>query len=190
MFPVPDEVFNFLIIKESVMTDFSIAHTVTHIRQPSRNSCWAASIAMVLGGSATVRSVQQTARRAGVTIRNGALPTGDPANMTTLARAVGLRNMGTRGVAYNVARMLQHIRPAPVILFGTFVYQGRTLRLSNHALVVTGLWGDGTNANTALTLVDPYDAQDYNFSWQDFGRNVVGRLDFVFYRAGMPARTP
>ena len=54
---------------------------------------------------------------------------------------------------------------------------------------MTGLWGDGTNANTALTIVDPYDAQDHNFSWQDFGWNVVGRLDFVFYRAGMPART-
>jgi hypothetical protein len=175
------------------MTDFSLAHTVRHIRQPSTNSCWAASIAMArgqLGGRpATVHRVQEVARQAGVQLaRNGSLPSGNPSNMTTLAQAVGMRCLGTRGMSFNVARMLERLRPGPVILFGTFIYQGRTRRLTDHALVITGMFGDGTNTGTAITLVDPFDGRDYNFSWQDFGRNVVGRLDFVFYRAGMSAR--
>ncbi len=170
------------------MPQFSIAHTVRRIRQPSTNSCWAASIAMAIGQlngrQATVASVQQAAVTARVQLeQNGSLPQGNPRNMTTLARAVGLQCMGTRGVTFNIARMLERLRPAPVILFGGFIYQGRTRRLTNHALVVTGLFGDGTNTNTALTLVDPFDGRDYNFNWQQFANNVIVRLDYVFYRA-------
>lgn len=175
------------------MTDFSLAHTVQRIRQPSANSCWAAAIAMVVGRLdgqlATVARVQQVARRTGVQLeRNGSLPQGNPTNMTNLAQAVNLSNLSARGMSFNIAQMLQRLRPAPVILFGTFVYQGRTRRLTNHALVVTGLFGDGTNSNTALTLVDPFDGRDYNFAWQAFATRVVARLDFVFYRAGRAAR--
>jgi len=170
------------------VSNFSIAHTVRNIRQPSTYACWAAASAMAvgqLGGRpATVARVQQAARRAGVRLeRNGSLPSGNPTNMTTLAGAVGMQVLSTRGMVFNIARLLQRLRPAPVVLFGGFVYQGRTRRLTNHALVITGLFGDGTNTGTALTLVDPFDGRDYNFGWQQFATRVVARLDYIFYRA-------
>jgi hypothetical protein len=172
------------------MADYNINHHIYRVRQPDENSCWAACLVMKLEAMGrkcyTIDGIKNVAREAGVTINpNGSVAT-DEANMTKLGEAFNIRILKNRGVV-QLEHIVPLIRQAPIILFGGFNYEGRKTPM-NHAVLMTGLWGDGSD-DTGLALVDPQNTdngtnpeKDVVCSWRTLGAEIIDRLDFVSAR--------
>lgn len=131
-----------------------------------------------------VSYIIQRAEEGGVTIQqDGTVPMGDDANMAKLGALFDLTIVPmTQGI--DIPTLKSALRKAPVTIFGTFNYPSRRTPLG-HAIVVCGMFGDGTAANTVCTVIDPFNANtgenmnnDLNLTWVRMGQ-VLDRIDYL-----------
>ncbi|MGB0065366.1 MAG: papain-like cysteine protease family protein [Terracidiphilus sp.] len=117
------------------------------INQPTGMSCWAASAAMVVGWRDKV-SLDPAAIASGAgqwaAFTNGL----NPADIPTLATAWGLAQ--EPGQCYNANGLLQLLQTYGPLWVGAEVP-------GLHAIVVTGIYGDGTPDGTYVRINDPWD---------------------------------
>jgi len=114
-----------------------ILHPVPLIPQPTDQSCWAAAVSMVLGN-------QSVGPGKAATFGDGLILTYE--NVQTFARSHGLSV--DRNVCLRIADLRKRLRKAPVMLIGEDERQG-------HAVVLAGMWGDGSAQGTTLLILDP-----------------------------------
>jgi hypothetical protein len=166
---------------------FSISHTVRRLRQPSPGECWTAAIAMARGqlrGQRLMPSdVRELASRAGVRLEwDGSLPTGDVVNTYSLSMAVLLRLCDLRTGNLTMQRMRTLLGRGPLVILGAFNYPSRGVA-QNHAITVYRFVGDDTDeVRTTISLVDPYDARTFDFSWASFSEEFLAAPDFILHR--------
>lgn len=117
------------------------------INQPTGMSCWAASAAMVVGWRDKV-SLDPAAIASGAgewaAFTNGL----NPADIPTLATAWGLAQ--EPGQCYNADGLRQLLQTYGPLWVGAAVP-------GLHAIVVTGIYGDGTPDGTYVRINDPWD---------------------------------
>ena len=152
--------------------EINITHRVTPIPAARAESCWAAA-ALVLHNGARPRAAQVTAPM--VTPDTGAVATAPhPAHVGagTLAQFAlewGLERLTTNDwTAPGLARILA---PRP-LWAGAYLPNG-------HAMVLTGLFGDGSPGGTHVTIFDPLPA----------GAGSMYKLPFSVWATRYPLRT-
>ena len=170
------------------MAGFSIQHEIYRIRQPTETSCWATAFAMQLGARYSrcysVSGLVHRIKSRGVHLNeDGTLPT-NPDQVKNAARILGLDALSAVG-SVTMPTIRSFLECAPVTLLGQFRYPARRSPL-NHAVVMNGMWGDGTMRGTVVSLIDPENTamgynsdRDFSCSWWDLASSVVAGLDYV-----------
>ena len=150
---------------------FSVKHAVTPIKQPSKMSCWAASTAMLHNWKLGIEfPIEDVVKIAGPTFEQiyqasfANPPQGiDPANEAKFYDALGLATVkGLNPTIEGWRSILSEHGPLSVTV-DAVPGQGYI-----HALVVTGLDGDGTAKNTIVTYIDPADGKSHDVWFSDF----------------------
>jgi hypothetical protein len=167
------------------MSNFSIVHSIAHIRQPNQNDCWAAAAAMARGERngrhLMVWDVKQIAADRGVQLNaNGSLRSRDFANMMILATALGMFTTDVQHTPLTLALMRTLLTPGRLAIFGGVNYPAQPVAM-DHAFTVYRLWGDGTPTGTRLSLVDPLDGRAHNFTWDEFDNVTMADPHFVMH---------
>ena len=126
------------------MSDISVSYDVPLIPQPTAVSCWAASLAMVVGfRDQTSLTPQSIAAAANMDCDTGY-------GWEAIKNAVSAWNLTTEGPACALpeqwATWLQNHGPIWIVEVGN----------PNHAVVVVGIQGDGTPDGTTVTLDNPW----------------------------------
>jgi hypothetical protein len=123
---------------------FRIDHNVELIPQSSDVSCWSAALAMMLGCKMSL----------GPGFAKLGSENGLPQNSTTmraLADSYGLQVW--EGKSWGIDELKERLeRYGPLMIGGTF--QGDR-ELVAHALVIGGMWGDGSPDGTQLRILNP-----------------------------------
>jgi hypothetical protein len=167
----------------------NIIHTVSRIRQPTKNSCWAACIAMLSGGVGMsknkVDEVIKIAKKHDVKLTSDGALIKEKENMTKLASAFEI-TISITNDSVHVQHFVEVLNRAPIILFGSFMFEQPSPFF--HAVVLSGMWGDGGNT-TCVNIIDPLNTlngndstNDYITNWEDLCNNVLLKLDFVGYK--------
>lgn len=170
-----------------MMADYSINQNVYRLKQPDSSTCWAACLAMKLEAAGrkcySVEGIKSKARDGGVKFESDGTLKVDTDNMYDLGDVFNLRVMRNRGTV-RISDIAPYLRRSPIILFGGFKYDGVHTPM-NHAVLLTGLFGDGSG-DTGVSLVDPQNTQngsngesDIVCSWDNLCNDVIDRLDFM-----------
>lgn len=122
----------------SSATQISVQQSVSLVPQPTETSCWAASIAMLVG-----KTPQEVVDEAGLTLTDGygwdqIEPAAKKLGLAELAPACGMPDL--------LASWLQNNGPLWVVEVGA----------PYHAVVVAGVEGDGTVDGTHVTVYNPW----------------------------------
>lgn len=166
------------------MSRIQIVHAIRPIRQRTANDCWAAAVAMVRGTirgrPATVADIREIARQARVRLeRDGTLPVYDGVNASRLANAVGTTYRRVRETPLNLQLMQRFLVRGRLAIMGSFNNPFRAT-VTNHAITVFSLVGDGTDGETTISFVDPYNGQRVSHPWDWFEGNILVDPHFVF----------
>ena len=165
------------------MARLQVQHAVNVIRQPRGSKvCWAAAVAMTVGGEESIASVQSKARSAGVRLHDdGSLPIGDLANVRRLAGQYrGLSVADVRTASVTVASLAGWLRRGRFALLGGFNYPGEPSAF-DHAVTFFAIQGDGTPRRTEVFLADPYNDR-FHDDFEHFEANVMADPHFVIHR--------
>ena len=165
------------------MARVQIQHAVNVIRQPRGSKvCWAASVAMTVGGEESIASVQAKARTAGVRLHDdGSLPIGDLPNVRLLAAQFrGLSVADVRETSVSVGLVAGWLRPGRFALLGGFNYPGESAAF-DHAVTFYAIQGDGSPRRTKISLADPYNDR-FHDDFEHFEANVMADPHFVIHR--------
>lgn len=165
-----------------------IKHTISRIRQPSKNSCWATCIAMLSGSSGKPKNIVQDvikiAKKHGVQINLDDSLMKNPENMAKLASTFKLTIKSANDVVY-VPHIVEILNSSPIILFGSFLFEQQAPFF--HAVLLYGMYGDGGN-KTTVNIVDPLTTSngddttnDYMEPWENLSKCII-RLDFILYK--------
>ncbi|MEX2187894.1 MAG: hypothetical protein WD875_13905 [Pirellulales bacterium] len=164
------------------MSVVHIRHGMHSIRQPrGSNVCWAASVAMVMGRSATIATVRAQAAAAGVRINgNGSLPLGDAANVRRLAGAFRLRVADVRTTPVTLDSTVGWLRRGRFVMLGGFNFSG-SMTAMDHAVTFYAAEGDGTQRHTRIFLADPIGGL-FHDDFEHFEEAVMADPHFVLHR--------
>lgn len=165
------------------MSRTQIMHSVVPIRQRRATECWAAAVAMARGTiqrhPATIQVVKDLAREARVnTEADGTLRLYDGVNVSRLAAAVGLTYRRVRETPVTLALMARWLPRGRLAILGALNNPFRAT-VTNHAITIFGLVGDGTGQGTTISFVDPYDGQRISHPWDWFEENILVDPHFV-----------
>ncbi len=161
----------------------NIVHPIIPIRQPGNSSlCWAASIAMVLGGGATIESVRQTAVAAGRTLNpDGSMSIQNPNAVMMMAGTFRLHLRDVRMTDLTVTLLEGLMRAGRIAILGSFSYPGQASS-TLHAICAFSLVGPGGGGNTRLGYVDPYRRDSASDFLDVLLDNFLTDPHFVFHR--------
>jgi hypothetical protein len=165
------------------MARLQVQHAVHVIRQPRGSKvCWAASVAMTVGGEESIPSVQRKARAGGVRLHDdGSLPIGDLPNVQRLANQFhGLAVADVRTTAVTVSSMARWLRRGRFALLGGFNYPGEPAAF-DHAVCFYAIQGDGSARGTQIFLADPYNDR-FHDDFEHFEEAVMADPHFVIHR--------
>ncbi|RIK78664.1 MAG: hypothetical protein DCC68_14765 [Planctomycetota bacterium] len=164
------------------MTAILIRHGMHVIRQPrGSNLCWAASVAMVMGGSTTITIVRSQAEAAGVRLNaNGSLPSGDLPNVQRLASHFRLHVADVRTTPVTLESIRGWLRPGRFAMLGGFNYSGSMTAL-DHAVTFYAVEGDGTPRGTRVFLADPFNGL-FRDDFEHFEEEVMADPHFVLHK--------
>ena len=164
------------------MSAIHLRHGMHSIRQPrGSNVCWAASVAMVVGGSTTITIVRSQATAAGVRINtNGSLPLGDIANVRRLASAFRLQVADTRTTPVTLEMICAWLRRGRFAMLGGFNFSG-SMTAMDHAVTFYAAEGDGTARHTRIYLADPISGL-FHTDFEQLDNEVVADPHFVLHR--------
>ena len=164
------------------MTQIRHWHSIQIIRQPPGSRvCWAASLAMTLGGSESIRTVQAKARRGGVRLHtDGSLPVGDLPNVERLAsRFARLRVADVRESPITIELIVSWLQRGRFTLLGGFNYPG--LAALDHAVTFYAVGGDGSMRGTTIRLADPFNGL-FRDDFEHFEEQIMADAHFVIHR--------
>jgi hypothetical protein len=161
-----------------------INHHVVPIRQPNRNDCWAAALAMVLRlrTGDPVREVKLRAH--GVHINaNGSIPSD---SVPILARTLRLQLVNLQNPAQLLSTpLLQRVlRGSTAAGFGYFNYPGSDsarsveLQSTQHVLLFYRL--SGQDSDPTVHIIDPYTGTRFQYPMSEINENL-GAVDFFIY---------
>lgn len=141
------------------------------IPQPTNDTCWAASTAMLTG--MTVDQVVAKAKAAGVKINNGLLNDSDKpdfANTALFARTFGLTMLPPMSwMPSALASVLQAHGPLMMdTLWQPYDYAAGA-GSSGHMRVIAGMRGDGSGEGTTILLYDPWEPTKGKIDPQIYG---------------------
>ena len=144
-----------------------IQHQVPLIGQPNDVTCWMAAANMLLNRRATLGAARTEA--------DGTLAEGDN-NIREFARANGFRMY--YGQSWTAQGLIALLRKGPAGMFG---------RMPDlHAIVITGLESDGTEAGTYLTIHDPRPVGQgtlwRNYPYVDFMQDYPASTNYMLQR--------
>lgn len=164
------------------MSAVHIRHGMHLIRQPrGSNVCWAASVAMVLGGRATITTVRSQAAAAGVRINsNGSLPLGDLPNVRRLASHFRLAVADVRTTPVTLQTICGWLRRGRFAMFGGFNFTG-SMTAMDHAVTFYAAEGDGTDRGTRVFLADPISGL-FRSDFEHLDNEVIADPHFVLHR--------
>ena len=164
------------------MARLHVQHAVHVIRQPRGSKvCWAASVAMTVGGSETIATVQAKARGAGVRLHDdGSLPIGDMPNVQRLASQYRLSVSDVRATDVTVELVAGWLRRGRFAMLGGFNYP-RQPAANDHAVTFFAIQGDGTARRTQISLADPYNGR-FHDDFEHFESLVMADPHFVVHR--------
>lgn len=159
-----------------------IQHTLTPIRQPSAWSCWAAAATMIynwrLGGiQQEIETVVGIAGPQYVQLFRDSFPptnrgisaSDEEAFYTTMSFSV---IKGLNPSVSGWANILQSKGPLSITV------DARPPTLTYHALVVTGMDGDGSTSGTIVTYIDPADGQQRSVNFEYFNTLYQGAANW------------
>lgn len=156
------------------MTQILISHQINHIFQGENGLCWAAAMAMILGGS-DLDAVFGVARRAGINRENMAIQNSEISNAF---RANNVANVRVPTVL-NVAAIAEIVSSRPAVFF-LRLRRGR--HASNggnkHVIVIRGVSGDGSR-NTNILVNDPWTDEGASFSFNFLATQYWQGVDFI-----------
>ena len=142
---------------------YNINYPVRHIQQTSPMTCWSAAVSMILGSNMTAG-----AGNAQLNPQGGLSATS--ANVNELARAHGLTVAPP--ASWTLDQIARYLSRGPFVMLG--------IMPRRHAIVISGLVGDGTYTGTILTIHDPQ---------LPAGRNPL-RLSYQDLMTGAPFNLP
>ena len=165
------------------MTRIQTVHRIVPIRQRTPSDCWAAALAMVRGTihhrSATVADIREIAQQGHIRMEaDGTLPLYDGVNASRLATALGLTYRRVRETALTLRIIERLLVRGRLAILGALNNPFR-LTVTNHAITVFSLVGDGTDGGTNIAFVDPYDGQRVTHPWGWFEQNILVDPHFV-----------
>jgi hypothetical protein len=166
---------SFVLLATSLMSvahaQIKVKYDVIPIAQPSEMSCWAAAATMIYnwksGINQTIAQVVAVAGPRFTAIYDASFaqpPQGiSPADEAAFYQAIGLLVIqGQNPTIQSWGDMLQQHGPLSVTV------DAKPSQGFIHALVVTGLDGDGTADNTIVTYIDPDGGQKKDVFFSDF----------------------
>ena len=145
---------------------FSVIYDVQLHPQPDRHTCWSACATMVLGSN---QSVGSGGAMTGPGLSgSGGLRT-HAWNVMEFARVHGLEfeNLEADHDSRPPIGRLRHL----LELYGPLSVDSSFWRGVRHAVVIGGIWGDGTPAGTTMRIYDPWPpghGRVYDVNLQDF----------------------
>lgn len=157
--------------------NYKILHLVSLVSQPTANSCWAASTAMILGRRSPVIAPANMLNASGALLNDSAL--NDAAVSSRFCRLYGLRlHPGKSWTATGLANV---ISLNPVMCNVLWNVQGFSSGAgsNSHWVVIAGIRGDGKEANTTLRIYDPLPQ----------GRGAVYSVNYAALMRKLPAAT-
>lgn len=162
----------------------NIRHPVTPIRQPVGSSvCWAAAIAMVLGGGLSVEQVVQQAVSAGRRVNpDGSLPDRSLEGVQWTAATFRLRCADVRNREITVPLLAGFLGPGNIAILGSFSYVGAGGAATLHAICAYSLVGGGGSGNTRLGYVDPFRRTLDDGILNELLDNFITDPHFIFHR--------
>lgn len=156
---------------------YKILHRVSLVPQPTANSCWAASTAMILGRRTPVTAPANMLNASGALINDSEL--NDAAVSSRFCRTYGLRLHA--GQSWTAAGLANVIRRNPVMCNVLWNVNGFSSGAgsNSHWVVIAGIRGDGKPKNTTLRIYDPLPQ----------GRGAVISLNYATLMKNLPAAT-
>ena len=156
----------FNVLCTNAQGQIAISYNVTPIAQPSEMSCWATAATMILNWKLGIQfKIKEVVARAGdkfiaiYDANKGISPTDEDA----FYRALGLTVIKGNNPAIDAwGNILKARGPLSVTV------DAKPGKGWIHALVVTGLNGDGSAAKTTVTYIDPSGGKKINLVFSEF----------------------
>lgn len=158
------------------MSRILVSHRIHHIFQGENGLCWAAAIAMVLGGR-NLDAAFDVSSRAGINRENMAI---QDSEINNAFRANNLESVAVPS-SLTAAGLAEIVTVRPAVFFLTLRQGQHASNGGNqHVIVVRGVSGDGSN-NTNILVNDPWTnggaSRSFNYLTTQYWQSVdyIGR---------------